>query len=232
MDIKFIGTGGAFDYEHFNSAALVTRQGANFLIDCGNRCYSRLRELGLADRIDHILITHTHDDHVGSLASLILHQKHVSSRKVRVKLYYPDEDFRKTLEDYLSFAFRPVTDYVELLPLDTLGFVDAINTKGLHVPWMQTWGYLFYENDQTLAYSGDLGDEAIVFDTLRAKGKTGATVFHEITFSKEISNHAYYKRLEPQLADFTIYGYHCHPAEKPADCKIPLVAEVPEWLLS
>lgn len=227
MKIRFIGSGGAFDYHYYNSSAIIHRQGQHYLIDCGNQIYARLCELKKASQIDHILITHTHDDHVGSLASLFLHQKHVARHTNRIKLYYPSESFKDTLVDYLSFAFRPVEDFVELLPLDALDFVHAIDTKGMHVPWMQTWGYVFEDGNETIAYSGDLGNETIVFDSLREKGKLGATVFHEITFWPEIDNHAYYKKLEAQLDDFTIYGYHCNPDDKPRDCKIPLVAETP-----
>ena len=75
MELKFLGTGGAFDWECGNSSALVSFKGETILIDCGCVVYQQLCRLNLIDKIDAILITHFHDDHVGSLSSILAHRR-------------------------------------------------------------------------------------------------------------------------------------------------------------
>src|SRR4030095_1587723 len=67
MLLQFLGTGGAFNPEYGNSAALIRCNGKSILIDCGFTVFAKLKEFNLFNQIDYILITHLHNDHTGSL---------------------------------------------------------------------------------------------------------------------------------------------------------------------
>lgn len=222
MEIKMIGVGGAFDYQWYNSAAIIEISGKKVLLDCGNRVYSRLRELDMADGIDQILITHLHDDHVGSLSSLILHGVHLEKRDKPVELIFPDPEFREQLNGFLSFSLGQPEKFFRFVDISETGYVEAINTFGMHVEDMQTYGYLFKDGDKTLAYSGDLGNSDVIFDYLRERNYYNTTVYHDICFYEHVDAHCYYKAVEKHLNGFKIIGYHNDPDMKPADLKIPL----------
>ena len=230
MKIKFVGTGGAFDYYYRNSAAIVSINNKNILVDAGNSIYFTLREKLALEGIDGILITHFHDDHVGSLASIVLHHKHFFNKMDRMPLYYPDENFKNQLIRFLSFSLQSPEEYINFKPISDLTGVSYLDTFGKHVEGMQTYSYFFEEGEDTIAYSGDLGDADILFEEIKRRKMNKPTVFHEIFFS-EIPSHAYYKALEKHLDEFKIFGYHCNASAVPPDCKIPLVVNQPEFLL-
>ena len=229
MEIKFVGTGGAFDYQYRNSAALVTMNQRRILVDSGNSIYFTLREKNAIDNIDAILITHLHDDHVGSLSSVILH--HNIYLKHKLEILYPTREFKDRLRAFLAFSLQNPDEYVKFRNIDEIEDIEYIETTGLHVETMQTFGYIFKDGGKAWGYSGDLGDPDIIFSTLKERGFQNATVFHEIFFHQRIKSHSYYKDLERHLGDFTIYGYHCDPKQNPEDNKIPLVYNSPEWML-
>ncbi|MEX0967720.1 MAG: MBL fold metallo-hydrolase [Bacteroidia bacterium] len=229
MEIKFIGTGGAFDYEYLNSSALLTMEGRTLLIDCGHAIYPALRKANKANEVTHLLVTHTHDDHVGSLSVLILHHHYFAPKKLT--LLYQDEDFLNTLKSFFSHTLGDISEYVELQPLSEVDGITAIETTKHHVDYLRTFAFIFEENGQRIAYSGDLGDASILFEVLDKLPEKDTTVFHDIFFEKNISTHTYYKQLEKYLNRYAIFGYHCDPRKNPQDNPIPLVQNEPEFLL-
>lgn len=230
MKIKFLGTGGAFDYEFGNSSALVEFQGVNILIDCGNSVYRRLRETKLAEKIDYILITHFHDDHVGSLSSVILHHKYFLDPPRKARILVPNDTFKKQIYDYVNFSLTEPLNYLEFLPIETIPGLTAIDTYGKHIEGMQTWAFIFEKEDEILAFSGDLGDPNVIFDHLKTRPAKKTTVFHEISFLKTDGVHSHYQELNEKLGDYRLYGYHCDPRDEPADNNVPLVCRFPEFL--
>lgn len=73
--LKFVGTGSAFNTKLGNNSAYIKEGNHLFLIDCGSANFHRMKESGLLDGVDfiNIYVTHTHADHVGSLADLIFY---------------------------------------------------------------------------------------------------------------------------------------------------------------
>jgi ribonuclease BN (tRNA processing enzyme) len=70
--LTFLGRGGAFNTKEGNTAAYYKENGKLLLVDCGESVFSKIQELDLLNGIEevHVLITHQHSDHIGSLSTL------------------------------------------------------------------------------------------------------------------------------------------------------------------
>lgn len=90
--LKFIGSGSAFNTKLGNNSAYYKEGNQMLLIDCGSNVFQRIKENNLLNGIEHIhvAITHTHADHVGSLADLILYTyySHGEFAKPKVTVYF------------------------------------------------------------------------------------------------------------------------------------------------
>jgi phosphoribosyl 1,2-cyclic phosphodiesterase len=229
MNIQFLGVGGAFDYPFGNASALLDFQGKRILIDCGHAVFPTLARLELLDTIDYILITHLHDDHVGSLSTLLYYYHHFLQRSP-FPILYPTPAFQDHLIEYLRFPMLDPEKYADFWPITHLTGAHYIDTKDRHVVGMQSFGYFFAEGDTVWAYSGDIGDGDFFFQKLRDQGVEEGTVFHDCIFFEGIGAHTHYQVLAPYQAYYTIYGYHHNPSHNPADNPIPLVYDQPELL--
>lgn len=230
MDIKFVGTGGAFDWKYGNSSAILKFGGETFLIDCGHSVYERLCKKKVVQDIEYVLITHLHADHVGSLATFILHH-HIFVEDKQLKILYPDKAFKNDLYDFLAFSLLKPEKYIVFQPLVNFPKIRFVDTKDQHVQDMQTYSYYFVDGQDLLAYSGDLGNHEVLFEKLEELETTHNLVFHEISFDPGLTGHTYYKDLEEYQGKYKIYGYHCDPTKNPEDNKIPLVYNTQEFLL-
>lgn len=232
IQIRFIGTGGAFDVEQGNSAALVEINGKKILLDCGYSVYPALRRKNLAQEMDYILLTHLHDDHAGSLSTLIFHQYYGAKR--RAQLLYPTADFGDHLHAYLAFSQQQPSEYSDfhsLAMFPRLG-ISYIETTGMHVRNMMTFAYIFEDADERVIYSGDMGNPKLIASYMeRNPTSKKVRIFHELTFFPGIEAHCYYKDLEALAAQYEVCGYHINKDFMPADNKIPLVIDFPELLL-
>lgn len=88
--LKFIGIGSAFNTAEGNTSAYIKEDGKLFLIDCGSANFHFMKESGFLDDVEeiHVYITHTHADHIGSLADLILYMYYAKGeQKARVTVY-------------------------------------------------------------------------------------------------------------------------------------------------
>ena len=207
-----------------NSAAVVSLEQGNVLVDCGHSVFPALFRTGIVEEIDAVLVTHFHDDHVGSLSSLILYHQ-IILQKGKLTLLTQDEKFEQMLKDFLAFSLGDATARVDFRPVSEWPAITPIDTHGAHVNWMPTWAFLFSENGESIAYSGDIGDPTPFFNALEQHDPPGLKIFHEVGFHQEVSAHTYYKVLETYLDRYEIYGYHCDHTRKPEDLKVPLVAE-------
>jgi ribonuclease BN (tRNA processing enzyme) len=231
MKISFVGTGGGFDVSMVNSSAIINCGSTRFLVDCGYNVFPKLVEQDLVKDIDAVLITHLHDDHVGSLSILIFYATLVVKRPHLV-IVVPSAAFETELRAFLSHSQPELNQRVRFAPLTDYPQLRVIDTFGTHVKGMMTWAYAFEEGAQRVAYSGDTGQTALVFQTLLDWGWQGALVFHEVIFWPGIASHSYYKDVEAYLDRFQVYGYHCDPRQAPDDLRLPLAAQHPDWELS
>lgn len=228
MQIKFLGTGGAFDVEYLNSAALLEFRGKNILIDCGFTVFPTLFSKGLVSKVDYILLTHLHNDHCGSLANLLLY-KNIIEKSEKPVLLYPSEQFKTQVQNFLDIQVKEADEYVEFLPLDQMDGLSCVNTYGMHSEGFQSYAYIF-DDGYRIAYSGDLGKPEALFEKLGKLPPMPTSVFHDITFNPENTGHTYYKKLFPYLIGCEMFGYHCDPTRNPPDNPIRLVFHQPELM--
>lgn len=230
MKIEFLGTGGAFDVDYGNSAALLQVNQHTILLDCGFTVYTALRQKQRLEQIDSILLTHLHNDHSGSLANLLLHFQFFIPEK-RPVLLYPEEKFRKELLEFLRMQIKNPEKYADFKLLQDVlpqaGFIDTLNK---HSENMQSYAYYFEDDEERLVYSGDLAEPEALFEVLEKLPPKQQRVFHDITFNPQKTGHTYYKKLLPYHTAYNILGYHCNPQNKKPDCPVPLVYEHQELL--
>lgn len=221
MQIKFLGTGGAFDTDYRNSAALLEFRDIHILIDCGFTVFPTLVEKDLVRKVEYILLTHLHNDHCGSLANLLLY-KHIIEKSPRPVILYPSEQFRQQVYQFLQIQVKDPEKYVEFVPLEQVEGITPIDTYGQHAEGMQSYAYIF-DNDTRIVYSGDLGRPEGLFERLERLPEKRTCVFHDITFSADNTGHTYYKKLLPYMSGISMFGYHCDPTKSPDDNPIRLV---------
>jgi len=225
LSIKFIGTGGVFDYELGNSSAIVQLRDKKILVDCGYTVFPQLVKKNLLDDIDYLLLTHLHGDHAGSLHAAILHWTNV--RKRNIKLIYPTDKYKELLISYLKIFLVNVERYIDFVPMSDVCGVGAIDTQGFHVEGVQSFAYYFELGEQLIYYSGDLGDINVTLDFLRSVKNKDITVFHEVVFIQR-KEHVYYKELETMAKEFNVIAYHCNKANAPADCELKFAVDMVE----
>jgi hypothetical protein len=229
MKIKFIGTGGAFEPQYGNSAALLDFQDKILLIDAGFTVYGRLVELDCWQQPDYILLTHLHNDHCGSLANILLHRYYFGQNS-KTTILYQTEAFRQQIETLLAIQLKDPKKYADFVPVSSLAGLQVLDTFGKHSEGFQSYSFIFEENAVRLVYSGDLREAGFLFAHLNTLPQLSTTVFHDITFHPKNDGHAHYSQLQPYQAAYQIFGYHCDPTASPPDNTIPLVYHQPELM--
>lgn len=227
MNLKFLGTGGAFEPAYGNSAAVLTLNGKKILLDAGFTVYPQLVTLKLWPELDFILLTHLHNDHCGSLANILLHYFFYGNGR-RVTLLSPTDTFQQQLTAFLNIQLKDVTKYAHFELLTAVPGAAFLDTFNRHAEGFQSYSYIFEEAGQRLVYSGDLRDCDFLFQHLATLPPLPTTVYHDICFNPENKGHAHYTALRPHQEKYAIYGYHCDPTQNPADNTIPLVYQQPE----
>lgn len=210
----------------------MTLQGQRILIDCGHSVYPTLRRLDLVDSLDAVLITHLHDDHSGSLSTLLFHRKILTPTRP-LRLLVPSDGFRDELTSFLRpmMGADPAAHF-QFQPLHQLPGISAVDTTGHHFPGMTTYGYIFHDPAYPLgdiAFSGDIADSPVFLDAVAARPHTPAAVYHDLAFYPG-GPHAHYQYLRPWLDRLPIYGYHHNHHHSPPDNPVPLVALQPGLL--
>ena len=96
LSVLFIGTGSAFSKRYFQTNVLVVKGEDHLLIDCGTLCpYALETKYGLElSKIDNILLTHPHADHIGGVEELALVDRYVKEQKANLVI---TDEFKELL---------------------------------------------------------------------------------------------------------------------------------------
>lgn len=223
MRFQFLGYGGAYDPEFGNSSVLVFDEEYSILLDCGYTVFQELKKQDLLHAPDYVFICHFHNDHIGSLASL-LHWRQIHGKKI--KLIYPNEIYFHKIYAYLDFLLPEPEQYVDFVSVSTLPTIKVIDTYHKHVEHYQSYAFhIVDKNDMNLVYTSDIGDPNFIFEYLDNQYISNAIVLHDVSFEK-LKHHAYYNDVQQHQSKHHIIGFHHNPLEKPMDCTLTLAAEL------
>lgn len=160
-ELKFIGTGSAFNTQLGNNSAYIKQGNSLLLIDCGGTVFKRIQDLKILDGVKnlYIVITHTHPDHVGSLGDLIFYVYYMLH--IKADIFFPDG---KLMRDFLS----NIGVEKELYCLNSSNKFEINNTDFgkihtefiavPHVNTIPTYGFIININNENFYYSGDSSD--------------------------------------------------------------------------
>lgn len=156
--IKFLGIGGAFNTKLGNNSGYIKSGDSMLLIDCGGTVFSRLRELNLLEDVKniHIVITHTHPDHVGSLGDLIFYCHYIL--KIKPYIYFPENNVLENLLTLIGvksnmYTHSIATNNVVRDKNQMIFYIDFVKAK--HTKTIPAYGFYLKIDGKTLYYSGD-----------------------------------------------------------------------------
>ena len=160
IDLNFLGIGSAFTPELGNNSSYYKENDNMILIDCGWDVYPKIRKFNLLDNINtlYIFCTHTHQDHCGSMGTLISWCSQVKAIKVYLVLP-PDLEWIENLTNMLNTADVYLNeDYYILNNLENI-FSKIVNVSFFeveHCARIKSYAMKFYFNNNTfMVYSGD-----------------------------------------------------------------------------
>lgn len=223
LEIDFLGIGGAFDTEEGTSSAIFkTRGGKLFLIDCGYSSYSKLRKKGLVNKVDRVFITHTHEDHISGLSTLIYDRYYIHKLVTNIEC---SEGVSNMVRDYLRVCGHPEEQFTintENVFIEDEGIsITKIDTTAHHwpMPGFANSGLLFHfsvgENYAVVIYSGDIN--VPITDLMTPEeyefvysNPENVFIFHDMTsLVHEQNPHTNWSLLVPVLEKFNnLYTYH------------------------
>ena len=164
MKVTFLGCGDGFSLEQGHNSALLTFADTNICIDFPESNHLGLHQLGMQlNQVEHIFITHLHEDHINGLQKLALFHR-VYPGKEKPKLYVPTglkEDLWQILRHGLELTTRgkrAFEDYFDVISVENDFEVAGVRfelVRTLHVPDMLSYGllckpYFYFSGDTRL----------------------------------------------------------------------------------
>jgi len=144
------GPGGA------TAGYLIQTEKTNLLLDCGSGVLSQLTRYLPLGRLDAVILTHFHHDHVADLGVLqygVMVHQNIGDIAKPLDIYAPHEP----KEQASKVAYRNVTNYIPILPAAEVPIGD------LHVQYLQTdhpvlcYAVKIQHNGKTIVYGADSG---------------------------------------------------------------------------
>ena len=200
MLLTLLGTGcPKVDHKRFGPSNLISSKKSNILVDCGSGVTQRLEEANITTKkIDALVLTHLHSDHVVDFYQLIISSWH-SYRLKPWKIYGPKgtkKFLTKIMEAWkdernLRIKYEARSS-IEAFTLDIKEFKEhgKINIKDIkleyfkvdHFPVKHAYGFNFYNNNKKLTISGDTKP----CENLMKYAQLADVLLHEVYIEGEI----------------------------------------------
>jgi ribonuclease Z len=179
MQLTFLGTGaGNFQGSRRQMCSALVE---GLLLDCGAGTTGRLYDAGLFDRVDGILISHLHSDHIAGLFDFLLHTL-ITGRQRPLTIVSPP-GLAPILRS-MNAVGAMVKDPAELYDF---GLIEGLQPEATIGPWrargvpldhtLYNLGYLLTTDDTTLFYTGDTRQPSV------PEGLHADFVIHESTYA-------------------------------------------------
>jgi ribonuclease Z len=207
FSLTTLGTASAVPSNNrFSSAQVMNVRGRLFLIDCAEGCQILLARHGISHaKIDNILISHLHGDHVFGIMPL-LSTMALKGRTAPLYIYAP-EAFCHTLKFFKTYFGDGVKFDINFIPLKATAPEEIIATRNCKVyafplnHKVETYGFLFREEEPQLNVRKEFIEQDVL--TLQEIGalKAGNDVIREDGSVLAAAKYAY-KPYEPRSAAY------------------------------
>jgi len=185
--LEFLGRGSGYNIKEGNTAAYIRINETLLMIDCGETTFKTIVEKELIEGIKyiHVLITHMHSDHVGSLGSFIgfCFWKY----KIVTKVYFHEKDKIRKFLGIIGLIEDEnfIVDDSKNKKIDSLG-LEFFSAPTKHVKTLNTYSYMlkFYEEND-IFYSGDTSETN--FDVIPYL-KLGNIIYHDTCINDNEGN--------------------------------------------
>lgn len=186
MNLTFLGTGAGNHIGSRRQPCSAFVQG--ILLDCGAGTTGRLQDAGLFDRVEGVLITHLHTDHIAGLLDFLLHTV-IAKRTRPLTILSPPglSPILGALNAVNAFALDPAKMFQlniveELLPQSVIG---PWSIRGVPLDHsVYNLGYHLTSDDTSVFYTGDTREPS------GAKDVRADFVIHESTYADRYSDRA------------------------------------------
>jgi len=191
--LRFLGIDTGFGLS--NTAAYIIRNNNLLLIDCGNTVFSKLfkmdtdsKFLNNKNKIE-VIITHMHDDHVGSLSMLVLYCYHQLGKKITI--YTKCESLTKRLQ----IAGVPLEAF-EIKESDEITFI-----KTDHAQELDCYGFTMMVDNKRIVYTGDTRTLEPFIKYINGN----CELYVDVSYYASKA-HLYFKDIKNKLLDFANRG--------------------------
>ncbi|ERJ13095.1 MBL fold metallo-hydrolase [Haloplasma contractile] len=155
---NFLGIGSAFNTNLGNTSCYIKEKDSLLLVDCGGTVFHEIRKKDLFDGINniHIIITHTHPDHIGSLGEVIFYAYYLL--QIKTKIYYPNYKLINQLFSCIGVKDEmfEVYDHKSLEIQDlNLGRPKLSFIPVFHLETVDAFSFIIERDNKKIYYSGD-----------------------------------------------------------------------------